>query len=237
MAEAKMNEIVARLIGDATYIGCPNCPGYNAYSTDCIIANEGWYYAEYFCEECNNTLEYRCVPKNLGEVDADSDSECEDLDPQFDFDALRRTILGSKGKFANIKALLDYYDVDSEYSIPEIYENLKKNYSRNESYILHKLCFAKPSIVWDEVSKDLFVFDNGYKSWSEMIEKNCEELDELYLGESSGMHIHELKNLTGIGNGKYRVRIVFMSTLDCSFIEWVMELDRNGNILSKHLIN
>lgn len=60
-----------------------------------------------------------------------------------DFDLLRREILTSKGKFATLKALMEYFEMDYEsegYTIPQIYEQLKnKNYVKRSAYILYKL--------------------------------------------------------------------------------------------------
>lgn len=142
-------EIVANLIGEASYMDCPECGcGYNADGFGSDVTPEGLYYIEYCCEECYCRLRYRWVPKDpenqtISHEEMFDETTCRDANYAFDFDKLRYNILKAKGKFSTLKAFLDYYELDYEgegYTIPQIYDNLKnKNYVKKQAYILYKL--------------------------------------------------------------------------------------------------
>jgi hypothetical protein len=141
-------DIIAELIGNATYIACPECGiGYNAEGCGNDLTSEGFHYIEYHCSECYGQWRFRWIPKDIENQtiheEMFDETTCQDCYYTLDFDMLRKEMLCAKGKFATMKAFLDYYDINygiEGYTIPQIYDNLKnKNYVRNQSYILYKL--------------------------------------------------------------------------------------------------
>lgn len=146
-------KIIAEFIGDASYITCPQCCGYNADGCGYTETNYGLQ-IEYDCHECLAQYNFRWFPKtethdeemfnvtnrgNWKHVDVINEDY---WDYVFCFDKLRNTILESERKFERMKTLMDYYDINYEsngYTIPQIYEDLKKNYVKKTDYILYNL--------------------------------------------------------------------------------------------------
>lgn len=141
------NEIIADIIGEASYVNCPECGHYNldacGYSSD----ENGNFYIHYCCEECYLNMRFRWIPKSDDLVD--DFNECHDS-LTLSFRRIRLHILRTKGKKFNIiKALLDYYEVcyEETITIPEIYSDLKKNYVDHRNYKLYKLLLDCPVTI------------------------------------------------------------------------------------------
>jgi hypothetical protein len=133
------SENVAQLVGNCSYITC--CMYYQA---PCMYwtRDDETDVMHYTCEECYRTHECKLIPANdiLDYQIIDTDGE--NYNVSLDFNLVRKFILSSRRKFENVKAALDVYGINYEsegYTIPQIYEDLKKNYSRPSDYIMYKL--------------------------------------------------------------------------------------------------
>lgn len=128
-------EIVVNIILKTTGFCCNDCCEccrYVMYPISATrIENDTAYNIKYECEYCEETvvLKWNYVVNHkmlMHEFDRDRDEFI-----TFSFDKLSEYILKSKGKFNTIKALLNIFNIDYEskgYTIPKIYDNLKKFY-------------------------------------------------------------------------------------------------------------
>lgn len=140
LIEENTVEIIADIIGETSFFNCPECCYYCMDACGSGSEN-GSFYVDYSCEECYRHSRLRWVQKS---EDGDDDlinvvtGDSEGL--ILKFDEVRKYILRAKGKkFVTIKALLDYCEVDCDKTIPEIYNDLKKNYIDVRNYKLYKL--------------------------------------------------------------------------------------------------
>lgn len=119
----ELNSIIENICEAAAprFLPCPECCiGYDG--TFVGIENEQ---CTYMCEECYLVFRYTF-----------GDDEC----CQIDLKRFRNYLLSVKGKYQTLKTYLDHFRVDYDnYTISDIYQDLKAYKSDHKRYLLYRL--------------------------------------------------------------------------------------------------